>query len=80
VVLFSEGFCIPTMPNRKMEAVADAANRANVSIYVIDPEGIEINPYGAGGRPTDNHGPRAWLLLAPLAQTSGNAGETKLTG
>jgi hypothetical protein len=46
VILFSEGFLHSDDARPDLEAVADAANRANVSIYVIDPQGIEVNPYG----------------------------------
>jgi hypothetical protein len=60
-----------------MEAVAEAANRANVSIYVIDPEGVEINPYGAGSRPTDTMASRIAVAGAPGANAGQHGGETK---
>jgi VWFA-related protein len=46
VVLFSEGFLYADDARPQMEAVADAANRSNVALYVIDPVGLEI---GGGG-------------------------------
>jgi hypothetical protein len=41
VVLFSEGFLYADDARPQMEAVADAANRANVALYVIDSSGLE---------------------------------------
>jgi VWFA-related protein len=41
VVLFSEGFLYADEARPQMEAVADAANRANVALYVIDSAGLE---------------------------------------
>jgi VWFA-related protein len=43
VVLFSEGFLYADDARPQMEAVADAANRSNVALYVIDPVGLEIS-------------------------------------
>jgi VWFA-related protein len=77
VVLFSEGFLYSDDAKPEMEAVADAANRANVSIYVIDPQGIEINPYGAGDRPTDTIGSRMVAAGAPGSNVGQGGGETK---
>jgi len=77
VVLFSEGFLYSDDAKAAMEAVADAANRANVSIYVIDPQGIEINPYGAGDRPTDTITSQINAAGAPGANQSQHGGETK---
>jgi VWFA-related protein len=77
VVLFSEGFLYSDDAKPEMEAVADAANRANASIYVIDPEGIEVNPYGAGGRPIDTIGSRMAAAGAPGANVGQHGGETK---
>ena len=77
VVLFSEGFLYSDDAKPEMEAVADAANRANVSIYVIDPEGIEINPYGAGSRPTDTIGSRMAAAGAPGSNVGQGGGESK---
>ena len=77
VVLFSEGFLYSDDAKPEMDAVADAANRANVSIYVIDPEGIEINPYGAGNRPTDTIGSRMAAAGAPGSNVGQHGGETK---
>jgi VWFA-related protein len=77
VVLFSEGFLYSDDAKSEMEAVAEAANRANVSIYVIDPEGVEINPYGAGTRPTDTIGSRMAAAGAPGANVGQHGGETK---
>lgn len=45
VILFSEGFLYADDARPQMEAVADAANRSNVALYVIDPVGLEV----AGG-------------------------------
>lgn len=42
VVLFSEGFLHSLDAKSSMDAVVDAANRANVSFYVIDPVGLEL--------------------------------------
>jgi len=77
VVLFSEGFLYADDAKPEMEAVAEAANRANVSIYVIDPEGVEINPYGAGSRPTDTMASRIAVAGAPGANAGQHGGETK---
>jgi VWFA-related protein len=77
VVLFSEGFLYSDDAKPEMEAVADAANRANVSIYVIDPQGIEINPYGAGERPTDTIASRMAAAGAPGSNVGQHGGETK---
>lgn len=77
VVLFSEGFLYSDDTRPAMEAVADAANRANVSIYVIDPQGIEINPYGGGGRPTDTIASQMAAAGAPGANVGQHGGETK---
>src|SRR5215467_1959873 len=60
-----------------MEAVSDAANRSNVSIYVIDPQGVEVNPYGGGERPTDTIGARIAAAGAPGANVGQGGGETK---
>jgi VWFA-related protein len=43
VVMFSEGFLYSDDSRPEMESVADAANRANVALYVIDPTGLEIS-------------------------------------
>lgn len=49
VVLFSEGFLYADDAHSQMEAVADAANRANVALYVIDSSGLESkNVLGSG--------------------------------
>lgn len=77
VVLFSEGFLYSDDARPEMEAVADAANRANVSIYVIDPQGIEVNPYGAGSRPTDTMASQIAAAGAPGANVGQGGGETK---
>jgi len=77
VVLFSEGFLYSDDAKPEMDAVADAANRANVSIYVIDPEGVEINPYGAGARPTDTISSRIAAAGAPGSNVGQRGGETK---
>lgn len=50
VILFSEGFLYSEDARPAMEAVADAANRANVSFYVIDPVGLEIQGGGILGK------------------------------
>jgi len=77
VVLFSEGFLNSDDARSEMEAVAEAANRANVAIYVIDPEGIEVNPNGGGNRPTDTMAARIAEAGAPGANVSQHGGETK---
>jgi VWFA-related protein len=77
VVLFSEGFLYSDDARPAMEAVADAANRANVSIYVIDPQGVEVNPYGAGDRPTDTITSQMAAAGAPGANVGQHGGETK---
>ena len=77
VVLFSEGFLYTDDAKPAMEAVADAANRSNVSIYVIDPQGIEINPYGGGDRPTDTIASQMAAAGAPGANVGQHGGETK---
>src|SRR5215470_9261823 len=77
LVLFSEGFLYSDDARPYMEAVADAANRSNVSIYVIDPQGVEVNPYGGGERPTDTIGARIAAAGAPGANVGQGGGETK---
>jgi VWFA-related protein len=77
VVLFSEGFLYADDARPDLEAVADTANRANVSIYVIDPQGVEVNPYGAGSRPTDTIASRVAAAGAPGSNVGQHGGETK---
>lgn len=77
VILFSEGFSYSDDARPAMEAVADAANLANVSIYVIDPKGVEVNPYGAGDRPTDTITSKIAAAGAPGANVAQHGGETK---
>lgn len=77
VVLFSEGFLYSDDAKPAMEAVADAANRSNVSIYVIDPQGIELNPYGGGDRPTDTITSQMAAAGAPGSNVGQHGGETK---
>jgi VWFA-related protein len=77
VVLFSEGFLYSDDAKPAMEAVADAANRANVSIYLIDPQGIEINPYGAGDPPTDTISSKMAAAAAPGENGDTHGGESK---
>src|SRR5262244_2997474 len=77
LVLFSEGFLYSDDARPYLEAVADAANRSNVSIYVIDPQGVEVNPYGGGDRPTDTIGARIAAAGAPGANVGQRGGETK---
>jgi len=43
VVFFSQGFLYADDARPQMEAVADAANRSNVALYVIDPTGLEMS-------------------------------------
>jgi len=43
VVVFSEGFLHALNGAAAMQAVIDAANRANVAIYVIDASGMSVN-------------------------------------
>ena len=50
VVLFSEGFLYSDDAKPQLDAVADAANRANVAIYVIDPVGLEMGTGSVTGR------------------------------
>jgi VWFA-related protein len=42
LVLFSEGFLYSDEARSQMEGVAEAANRANVAFYVIDPSGLNM--------------------------------------
>jgi VWFA-related protein len=53
VVLFSEGFLYADDARPQMDAVADAANRANVALYVIDSSGLE-SKQDVMGRGADN--------------------------
>jgi VWFA-related protein len=53
VVLFSEGFLYADDARPQMDAVADAANRANVALYVIDSSGLE-SKQDVMGRSADN--------------------------
>ncbi len=43
LVLFSEGFLYSDESRSQMEGVAEAANRANVAFYVIDPSGLDTD-------------------------------------
>jgi VWFA-related protein len=43
VILFSEGLVLPPAIAEKFNSVINAANRANVSVYVIDAAGLRIN-------------------------------------
>jgi hypothetical protein len=71
VVLFSEGFLYSADARPDMEAVADAANRANVSIYVLTHKGSKSIPMEVvAGRPIQLR--RRSPLLERLAQTSGS--------
>lgn len=47
VVVFSEGFLHALNGGPEIEAVIDAANRANVAIYVIDASGMSVDPSNA---------------------------------
>jgi len=51
VVVFSEGFLHSPDAGPELQAVIDAANRANVSFYVIDPSGAN------SGMSADTHAP-----------------------
>jgi VWFA-related protein len=42
VIFFSEGLALPTSVQLKFQSVISAANKANVSIYVIDAAGLRI--------------------------------------
>jgi VWFA-related protein len=77
VVLFSEGFLYSDDAKPAMEAVADAANRANVSIYLIDPQGLEINPYGAGDPPADTISSKMATAAAANENANTHGGESK---
>lgn len=61
VVLFSQGFVSPAVLDWQVRSTIDIANRANVSIYVIDAAGLR-----AGGNTTG-----ALVPASPLAGVSG---------
>jgi VWFA-related protein len=75
VVVFSEGFLHTPGAEAEMQAVIDAANRANVAIYVIDASGASTGMSAetrvAGGR---RGGPRStedFSILGPNARSGG---------
>ena len=59
VVLFSEGFAHSPEVEPEIQAVVDAANRANVAFYVIDAAGLAADYYdAANANPPDPSGTR----------------------
>jgi VWFA-related protein len=50
VIVFSEGFAHSPEAGAQLSAVVDAANRANVAVYVVDPGGITGVKTAAGGK------------------------------
>ncbi len=59
VVVFSEGFLHSPEVEPEMQAVVDAANRANVAFYVIDAGGLAAESYdAANASPPDTSGMR----------------------
>jgi VWFA-related protein len=61
VVLFSQGFVSPAVLDWQVRSTIDIANRANVSIYVIDAAGLRAGAPASG----------ALVPAAPLAGVSG---------
>jgi VWFA-related protein len=53
VVLFSEGFVTASTQDWQVQGLVDIANRANVSIYIVDSGGLTANA-PAGGGPIPN--------------------------
>jgi VWFA-related protein len=58
VVVFSEGFIHSPEAQLAMQAVIDAANRANVAFYVVDARGLTANYGAASSLPEDLSGTR----------------------
>jgi VWFA-related protein len=61
LVMFSEGFVAPETLDWQVQSTIDIANRANVTIYIIDASGL------TGGTPTSG----ALVASSPLAGISG---------
>ena len=69
VVLFSEGFLHSPEALPEIEAVIDAANRANVAFYVIDAGGLAAETYdAASAMPPDPGGTREAYRVANWGQ------------
>jgi len=69
VVVFSEGFLHSPDAATELEAVIDAANRANVAFYVIDAGGLAAEAYDAGNKmPPDPGGTRDAYRMANWGQ------------
>jgi VWFA-related protein len=62
LVMFSEGFVTPETLDWQLQTTIDIANRANVTIYIIDASGL------TGGTPTSG----ALVAASPLAGISGD--------
>ncbi len=58
VVVFSEGFMHAPEAEAAMQAVIDAANRANVAFYIVDASGLTANYQAASSMPEDLQGTR----------------------
>ena len=83
VVLFSEGFLYADDARPQMEAVADAANRSNVALYVIDPVGLEISGGVLGQGPDIGVAKIADIASqgpAPVGQAHGETKFDKIRG
>ena len=69
VVLFSEGFLHSPEAEPEIEAVVDAANRANVALYVLDAGGLAAEYYDASNaNPPDPSGTREAFRVASWGQ------------
>jgi VWFA-related protein len=64
VVLFSQGFVSASTQDWQVQATIDLANRANVTIYVVDPSGVRANVARSG----------TYVPSAPLEGVSATAG------
>jgi VWFA-related protein len=69
VVVFSEGFLHAPEVEPEMQAVVDAANRANVAFYVIDAGGLPAEYFDASNsNPPDPSGTREAFRMANWGQ------------
>ncbi len=68
LILFSSGFPLTAEHQSELDATIDAANRANVAIYVVDARGLVATPpSGPGAFLLDSPFPHEPGLLASLA-------------
>ncbi len=66
VVIFSQGFTHAPEAQPAMQAVIDAANRANVAFYVVDAGGLSASYGATNSMPEDLSGTRAAFDVAQM--------------